>query len=61
MISISMDLNHFLDKLCIKWMLDLYILTCWTRINLSFFENTVDPDQLASDQDPHCFPVWLKI
>ena len=31
--------------------------------DLSFFENTVDPDQLASDkdvlsdQDPHCLPL----
>ena len=31
--------------------------------DLSFFENTVDPSQLMkpADQDPHCFPLWLKI
>ena len=32
--------------------------------DLSFFENTEEPDQIASDkasdQDRHCFPVWLK-
>ena len=31
--------------------------------DLSGFENSVDPDQLASekpaDQDPHCFPLCL--
>ena len=28
-----------------------------------YFENSVDPDQLASqkpaDQDPHCFPIFF--
>ena len=32
---------------------------------LSFFENAVDPDQMAStkpsDQDLHCFPLRLKM
>ena len=30
---------------------------------ISCFENSEDPDQLASekpaDQDPHCFPLWF--
>ena len=33
------------------------------NLNISCFENTVDPDQLASkkpaNQDPHCFPLSL--
>ena len=33
--------------------------------DITWFENSVDPDQLASgkpaDQDPHCFPVCLYI
>ena len=28
--------------------------------DLSFFENTVDLDHLAADQDPHCFPVLIQ-
>ena len=28
--------------------------------DLSFFDNSVDPDQKPSDQDPHCFPLRLK-
>ena len=32
--------------------------------DLSFFENSVEPDQMAflrkpSDQDPHCFPLLV--
>ena len=38
------------------------INTC-KQLNISCFENSVDPDQLASqkpaDQDPHCFPLCL--
>ena len=35
------------------------------NFRLSFFEKIVDPDQMASvkpsDQDPHCFPLNLRI
>ena len=27
------------------------------NLDISNFENSVDPDQLASEQDPHCFSV----
>ena len=44
---------------------------CWTSLwftitaewGYTYFENSVDPDQLASekpaDQDPHCFPLYM--
>ena len=32
-------------------------LSCW-NLDLSYLENTVDPDQMASDQDPQ-FPLCL--
>ena len=28
---------------------------------ISYFEKSIDPDQLASDQDPHCFLLCLLI
>ena len=35
------------------------------RTDLLFFANTAEPDQMpsdkASDQDPHCFPLLLKV
>ena len=35
------------------------------NLDISHFENSVDPDQLASekpaDQDPHCLPLCLPI
>ena len=34
------------------------------NLDLSIFENTVDPDQLVmipSDQDPHCLPLCMLI
>ena len=29
------------------------------NVDLSFFENSVDPDQLAFEE--RCFPLWLNI
>ena len=41
-------------------LMDLHFFTLLT-LNLPFFKDTVDPDQLAlikpSDLDPHCFPL----
>ena len=38
---------------------------CHAKPEYIAFENSVDPDQLASekpaDQDPHCFPLCLLI
>ena len=34
---------------------DPYLNLVLLSLDISLFENFVDPDQVASDQDPHCF------
>ena len=46
------------------WGMCNIIYSCPAKLGIfSFFENTVDPDQLTkpSDQDPHYFLLRLKI